>query len=102
MGIPGRNRIVAFACVVCSVGRDAAELLVWWDCRRQKTLSVAIPYKGSTGPLHLLVADLTGNGVQDARDVLASAPAFNQVEQCTIAAFVRFNFSEESARCLRR
>jgi hypothetical protein len=28
-------------------------------CRRQKTLSVAIPYKGSTGPLHLLV-DSTG------------------------------------------
>ena len=24
-------------------------------CRRQKTLSVAIPYKGSAGPLHLLV-----------------------------------------------
>ena len=28
-------------------------------CRRQKTLSVAIPYKGSTGPLHLLI-DSTG------------------------------------------
>ncbi|CUH59957.1 IS5 family transposase [Thalassobacter stenotrophicus] len=28
-------------------------------CRRQKTLSVAIPYKGSAGPLHLLV-DSTG------------------------------------------
>ncbi len=28
-------------------------------CRRQKTLSVAIPYRGSTGPLHLLV-DSTG------------------------------------------
>jgi hypothetical protein len=28
-------------------------------CRRQKTLSVAIPYKGSTGPLHLLI-DNTG------------------------------------------
>lgn len=24
-------------------------------CRRQKTLSVAIPYKGSAGPLHLLI-----------------------------------------------
>ena len=48
------------------------------------------------------LADLTGNGVQDAYEVLASAPAFDQVEQCTITAFVRFNFSEESARCLRR
>jgi hypothetical protein len=28
-------------------------------CRRQKTLSVAIPYKGSAGPLHLLI-DSTG------------------------------------------
>src|SRR5680860_1097831 len=28
-------------------------------CRRQKTLSVAIPYWGSSGPLHLLV-DSTG------------------------------------------
>jgi hypothetical protein len=28
-------------------------------CRRQRTLSVAIPYKGSTGPLHLLI-DSTG------------------------------------------
>ena len=28
-------------------------------CRRQKTLSVAIPYKGSAGPLHMLV-DSTG------------------------------------------
>jgi hypothetical protein len=24
-------------------------------CRRQRTLSVAIPYKGSAGPLHLLI-----------------------------------------------
>lgn len=28
-------------------------------CRRQKTLSVAIPYRGSSGPLHLLI-DSTG------------------------------------------
>ena len=28
-------------------------------CRRQRTLSVAIPYKGSAGPLHLLI-DSTG------------------------------------------
>jgi hypothetical protein len=28
-------------------------------CRRQKTLSVAIPYKGSAGPLHLFI-DSTG------------------------------------------
>lgn len=28
-------------------------------CRRQRTLSVAIPYKGSSGPLHLLI-DSTG------------------------------------------
>jgi len=28
-------------------------------CRRQKTLSVAIPYRGGTGPLHLLI-DATG------------------------------------------
>lgn len=28
-------------------------------CRRQKTLSVSIPYRGSSGPLHLLI-DSTG------------------------------------------
>ncbi len=28
-------------------------------CRRQKTLSIAIPYRGGTGPLHLLI-DATG------------------------------------------
>lgn len=28
-------------------------------CRRQKTLSVSIPYRGGTGPLHLLI-DATG------------------------------------------
>ena len=28
-------------------------------CRRQKTLNVAIPYRGGTGPLHLLI-DATG------------------------------------------
>lgn len=33
-------------------------------CRRQKTLSVAIPYKGSAGPLHLLV-DSTGIKAED-------------------------------------
>ena len=48
------------------------------------------------------LAGLTGNGVQDARDVLASAPAFDQVEQCKTAAFARSNFSAESARCLPR
>lgn len=48
------------------------------------------------GPAAATLADLTGNGVQDARDVLASAPVFDQVEKCITAAFVRFNFSEES------
>jgi hypothetical protein len=31
MGISGSNRIVTFACIVCAVSRDAAELLVWRD-----------------------------------------------------------------------
>ena len=35
MGIPGRNCIVAFAYVGCSVGRDTAELLIWWDLVEQ-------------------------------------------------------------------
>ena len=43
MGIPGRNRIVAFACVVCSIGRDAAELLVWWDLVEQVRQHRSVP-----------------------------------------------------------
>ena len=35
MGIPGRNRIVAFACVVCPVCCDAAELLIRRDLIEQ-------------------------------------------------------------------
>ena len=36
-------------------------------CRRQKTLSIAIPYKGSTGPLHVLV-DSTGIKAEGKRE----------------------------------
>jgi hypothetical protein len=35
MGIPGRNRIAAFACVVCPVCCDAAEFLIWRDLIEQ-------------------------------------------------------------------
>ena len=35
MGIAGCNRIMAFACIVCSVRRDAAKLLIRWDLVEQ-------------------------------------------------------------------
>ena len=35
MGIPGCNRIVAFAGVISPVSRDAAELLAWWNLVEQ-------------------------------------------------------------------
>ena len=41
------------------VGLDWSVLGFSTLCRRQKALSVAIPYKGSAGPLHLLI-DSTG------------------------------------------
>jgi hypothetical protein len=43
MGNPDRNRIVAFACVVCSVGRDAVELLVWWNLVEQVSQHGSVP-----------------------------------------------------------
>ena len=43
MGISGRNRIVTFACVVCSVGCNAAEFLVRWDLVEQIWQNGRIP-----------------------------------------------------------
>ena len=58
-GLPLRQTTGFVASLLKLVGLD-------WDvpdfstlCRRQRTLSVAIPYKGSAGPLHLLI-DSTG------------------------------------------
>ena len=35
--------------------------------RRQKTLAVIIPFRGSQGPLHLLIASITADGAYDTR-----------------------------------
>ncbi len=43
-------------------------------CRRQRTLSVAIPYKGSAGPLHLLIP---------SRDIAAQYPAGQWIAQAS-------------------
>ena len=53
-GLPLRQATGCVDSLLELVGLDFSTL-----CRRQKTLSVAIPYKGSTGPLHLLI-DSTG------------------------------------------
>ena len=58
-GLPLRQTTGFVASLLELVGLDWSVPDFSTLCRRQKTLSVAIPYKGSTGPLHLLI-DSTG------------------------------------------
>lgn len=58
-GLPLRQTTGFVESLLKLVGLDWAVLDFGTLCRRQKTLSVAIPYKGSAGPLHLLI-DSTG------------------------------------------
>ena len=65
-GLPLRQTTGFVESLLKLVGLDWAELDFGTLCRRQKTLSVAIPYKGSAGPLHLLFP---------SRDIAAQCPA---------------------------
>jgi hypothetical protein len=58
-GLPLRQTTGFVASLLELVGLDWSVPNFSTLCRRQKTLSVAIPYKGSKGPLHLLI-DSTG------------------------------------------
>lgn len=58
-GLPLRQTTGFVESLLKLVGLDWSVPDFSTQCRRQKTLSVAIPYKGSAGPLHLLV-DSTG------------------------------------------
>lgn len=58
-GLPLRQTTGFVASLLKLVGLDWSVPDFSTLCRRQKTLSVAIPYKGSAGPLHLLI-DSTG------------------------------------------
>ena len=58
-GLPLRQTTGFIASLLKLVGLDWSVPDFSTLCRRQKALSVAIPYKGSAGPLHLLV-DSTG------------------------------------------
>ena len=58
-GLPLRQTTGFIASLLKLVGLDWSVPDFSTLCRRQKTLSVAIPYKGSAGPLHLLI-DSTG------------------------------------------
>ncbi|OIQ24483.1 MAG: IS5 family transposase [Alphaproteobacteria bacterium MedPE-SWcel] len=58
-GLPLRQTTGFVESVLKRVGLDWSVPDFSTLCRRQKTLSVAIPYKGSPGPLHLLI-DSTG------------------------------------------
>lgn len=58
-GLPLRQTTGFVESLLKLVGLDWAVPDFSTLCRRQKTLSVAIPYKGSAGPLHLLI-DSTG------------------------------------------
>jgi hypothetical protein len=58
-GLPLRQTTGFVASLLELVGLDWSVPDFSTLCRRQKTLSVAIPYKGSAGPLHLLI-DSTG------------------------------------------
>lgn len=58
-GLPLRQTTGFIASLLKLVGLDWSVPDFRTLCRRQKALSVAIPYKGSAGPLHLLI-DSTG------------------------------------------
>jgi hypothetical protein len=58
-GLPLRQTTGFVASLLKLVGLDWSVPDFSTLCRRQKALSVAIPYKGSAGPLHLLI-DSTG------------------------------------------
>jgi hypothetical protein len=58
-GLPLRQTIGFVEILLHLVGLDWSVSDFSTLCRRQRTLSVAIPYNGSAGPLHLLV-DSTG------------------------------------------
>ena len=58
-GLPLRQTTGFIASLLKLVGLDWSVPDFSTLCRRQKALSVAIPYKGSAGPLHLLI-DSTG------------------------------------------
>ena len=58
-GLPLRQTTGFVASLLKLVGLDWSVPDFSTLCRRQRTLSVAIPYKGSAGPLHLLI-DSTG------------------------------------------
>ena len=54
-GLPLRQTTGFIASLLKLVGLDWSVPDFSTLCRRQKALSVAIPYKGSAGPLHLLI-----------------------------------------------
>lgn len=54
-------------------------------CRRQKTLSVCIPFRGSTGPLHLLI-DSTGIKAEGEGEWNARKPPLTHASMCERAA----------------
>ena len=58
-GLPLRQTTGCVASLLKRVGLDWSVPDFSTLCRRQKAVSVAIPYKGSAGPLHLLI-DSTG------------------------------------------
>jgi hypothetical protein len=58
-GLPLRQTLGFLESLLEPVELDWAVLDFSTLCRRQRTLSIAIPYRGSEGPLHLLI-DITG------------------------------------------
>ena len=54
-GLPLRQTTGFVASLLRLVGLNGSVLDFSTLCRRQRALSVAIPYKGSAGPLHLLI-----------------------------------------------
>jgi hypothetical protein len=54
-GLPLRQTAGFVESLLERVGLDCSVPDFSTLCRRQRTLSVTIPYKGSSGPLHLLI-----------------------------------------------
>jgi hypothetical protein len=72
-GLPLRQTTGFVASLLKLVGLDWTVPDFSTLCRRQKTLSVTIPYKGSTKPLHLLV-DSTGIKTEGEGEWNAASP----------------------------
>jgi len=88
-GLPLRQATGFVESLLEMVGLDWAVPDFSTLCRRQRTLSVAIPYRGSAGPLHLLV-DSTGIKAEGEGEWNARKP-LSHMQACVAGQRVALN-----------